>query len=159
MNGNKILVFDMDGTIANLYSVENWLPMLRNEDTTPYSIAEPMWDMEILTKLLIGLKNFGWTVAVTSWGSMGGSTEYCKRTKVAKKEWLDKYGFPYDILHVVAYGTTKADCTRKLGGYQILIDDSDKVRKGWTLGKTINPTECNLLKELAEMINAEMELM
>ena len=25
----KILVFDMDGTIANLYGVENWLPMLQ----------------------------------------------------------------------------------------------------------------------------------
>ena len=27
--------FDMDGTIANLYGVENWLPMLRAYDPTP----------------------------------------------------------------------------------------------------------------------------
>ena len=32
---NKTLVFDMDGTIADLYGVEGWLEMLRAEDETP----------------------------------------------------------------------------------------------------------------------------
>ena len=27
----KAIYFDMDGTIANLYAVENWLPMLRHQ--------------------------------------------------------------------------------------------------------------------------------
>ena len=34
--------FDMDGTIANLYGVENWLPMLRAYDPTPYANAVPL---------------------------------------------------------------------------------------------------------------------
>lgn len=40
----KTIYFDMDGTIANLYGVDNWLPRLRSEDATPYEEACPMWD-------------------------------------------------------------------------------------------------------------------
>ena len=32
---NITINFDMDGTLANLYGVENWLEMLEAEDTTP----------------------------------------------------------------------------------------------------------------------------
>ena len=34
--------FDLDGTIANLYDVPNWLDYLIAEDTTPYAIAKPL---------------------------------------------------------------------------------------------------------------------
>jgi hydroxymethylpyrimidine pyrophosphatase-like HAD family hydrolase len=32
----KAIYFDMDGTIANLYGVENWLPKLQAKDETPH---------------------------------------------------------------------------------------------------------------------------
>ena len=48
----KMLIFDMDGTVADLYGVPNWLPMLRAFDPTPYRLAKPMWDMEELARLL-----------------------------------------------------------------------------------------------------------
>ena len=35
----KAIYFDMDGTIANLYAVENWLDMLRAFNPTPYEQA------------------------------------------------------------------------------------------------------------------------
>ena len=38
---NITINFDMDGTIADLYGVKNWLPYLEAEDTTPYAIAKP----------------------------------------------------------------------------------------------------------------------
>ena len=37
------IYFDMDGTIANLYAVENWLPKLRNKDESPYAEAKMNW--------------------------------------------------------------------------------------------------------------------
>ena len=43
---NRTLVFDMDGTIANLYGVENWLEDLRSFNPRPYIVAEPMYDMD-----------------------------------------------------------------------------------------------------------------
>ena len=39
---NITINFDMDGTIADLYGVENWLDYLIAEDTTPYTEAEPL---------------------------------------------------------------------------------------------------------------------
>ena len=48
----KMICFDMDGTIADLYGVENWFEKLRAYDASPYLSAEPMWDMEELAFLL-----------------------------------------------------------------------------------------------------------
>ena len=42
MRETKVLVFDMDGTIANLYGVNGWLEDLRNYNPRPYIVAEPM---------------------------------------------------------------------------------------------------------------------
>ena len=149
---NKTLVFDMDGTIANLYGVENWLPMLRAEDPTPYIVAEPMYDMVELVNLLNKLKTIGWTIAVTSWLSKESTKEYDKMVRQAKREWLARYNFPFDEIHLVKYGTTKANCTRKNGGYQVLVDDNAEVRKGWHLGNTINANE-NILEELKKLLD------
>lgn len=150
----KTLVFDMDGTIANLYGVENWLEMLRAEDPTPYIVAQPMYDMDTLKVVLEMLKLQGWTIAVTSWLSMGSTKEYDKLVRQAKREWLERYDFPFDEIHLVAYGTTKANCTRKNGGYQILVDDNEKVRNDWNLGGTINANE-NILEKLVELLLTE----
>ena len=38
---------DMDGTIADLYAVDNWLDMLRAYDATPYVKAKPMTGITI----------------------------------------------------------------------------------------------------------------
>ena len=149
---NKTLVFDMDGTIANLYGVENWLGMLHNEDPTPYIIAEPMYDMEVLNGTLQLLKANGWRIVVTTWLAKGSTKHYDNLVRMAKLEWLEMHNFPFDEVHMVKYGTTKANCTRKLGGYQILIDDNESVRKGWTLGDTFNANE-NILKELVKLLD------
>ena len=149
---NKTLVFDMDGTIADFYGVPNWLECLMNGDTTPYEVANPLYNMEYLKGLLLILKNQGWKVVVTTWLAKGGTKEYNDRTRKAKLDWLEKYDFPYDEIHLIKYGTTKANCTRKIGGYQILVDDNEKVRKGWNLGDTINANE-NILKKLEKLVD------
>lgn len=133
----KMLVFDMDGTIADLYGVPNWLKLLEEESTSPYWEADPMVDIEYLSIILNELKDAGWKIAVTSWTSKGGSKTYNKAVAVAKKGWLKMHGFPYDELHIVKYGTTKADCTRGKADFQILVDDNDKILDGWTLGAVI----------------------
>ena len=147
---DKTLVFDMDGTIANFYGVDGWLDYLKKEDTTPYEVAEPLYDMDVLRNILMNLKNLGWRVVITTWLAKDGTKEYNDRTRVAKLNWLTKYNFPYDEIHLVKYGTTKANCTRKHGGYQVLVDDNEMVRKGWRLGATINANE-NILEKLEKM--------
>ena len=151
----KILVFDMDGTIANLYGVDGWLADLRNYNARPYAVAKPLYDMEFLADILNTFKDFGWKVVVTTWLAKDSTKAYDDEVRKVKKEWLAKYDFPYDEIHLVKYGTTKADCTRKLGGFQVLVDDNDTIRKGWNLGDTINANE-NIIEKLLDLLLDEM---
>lgn len=148
----KMICFDMDGTIADLYSVPNWLDKLRAEDSSPYSDAAPMWDMAELRKILLLLISKGWEVRVISWLSKDSSESYKNEVRKAKLGWLEKYDFPYRRCHLVAYGTTKADCVRRWASPAILIDDNEKVRNGWHLGETIDPTKVNLIEELRKLL-------
>ena len=151
MTETKVIVFDMDGTIADLYGVNGWLDMLNAENPMPYEIARPMYDMVELAEILNELKKIGYIIAVTTWLAMGSTREYDRQVRLAKLAWLEKYDFPYDEIHLVKYGTTKANCTRKLGGYQILVDDNEKVRNGWNLGTTINANE-NIIEQLRMLL-------
>lgn len=148
---DKILVFDMDGTLADFYGVDGWLEDLKNENTRPYEVAKPIYEPEILNAIIDLLKINGWRIVVTTWLSKGGSKEYNDRTREAKKAWLAEVGFSYDEIHLVKYGTTKANCTRQLGGFQVLVDDNETVRNGWKLGDTINANE-DILEKLVDLI-------
>jgi hypothetical protein len=114
-------------------------------------MAAPLYDMNELCELLEELKKIGYIIAITTWLSANSTREYDNEVRKAKLEWLARYGFPYDEIHLVKYGTTKANCTRKLGGFQILVDDNEKVRRGWNLGDTINANE-DIIEKLKELL-------
>lgn len=147
----KIIVFDMDGTIADLYHVRDWESRLDAKDPSVYTDAEPIYDMDSLTGLLEMLKACGWMIVVTTWMAKNATPDYAAEIRKAKKDWLDKYDFPYDELHVVKYGATKADSTRRHKGHQILVDDNEKVRRGWNLGETIDARK-DILKPLIDYL-------
>ena len=148
----KMICFDMDGTIADLYGVEGWLDSLHNEDHTPYLLAKPMWDMQALRGVLLRLIEQGWEIRVISWLAMDSSEEYKDMVRKAKLEWLRRYNFPYEKAHLVAYGTTKANAVRRSAEFAILVDDNAKVRNGWTLGTTIDPMNGDLIAELEKLV-------
>lgn len=148
---NKILVFDMDGTIVDLYGVKNWLEMLRAEDDTPYKVAKPLYDMDSLNFIINILKENGWKIVVTTWLAKESSNYYDEKVKKAKIEWLKKVNFPYDEIYITQYGVLKTTCTEKYGGFQVLVDDNAKVREDWTLGNVINANE-NILEQLVDLI-------
>lgn len=149
---NKSINWDMDGTIANLYSVPDWLPKLRSEDASPYLDAEPMWDMEKLAEVLLKLKAEGWEINIITWLSMNSTECYKDKVRAAKKAWLQKYRFVYDHFYGVQYGATKANSVRKHTDYGILIDDNEKVRNGWSLGATIDPTQVDIIEALTSLL-------
>lgn len=149
---SKMICLDMDGTIADLYSVSNWLDRLRAEDPTPYLEAKPLVDMEELASVLNILSNQGWEVRVISWLSKGASKAYGAEIRRAKRKWLEDYNVPISKAHLVAYGTTKADCVRKQTSFAILFDDDERVRRGWHLGTTVNPQEEDILQYLRELV-------
>lgn len=151
---NKTIVFDMDGTIADFYGVKTWMEDLANENARPYRECKPLYDMDTLNTVVDCLKALGFRIVVTTWLSKDSTEEFKNEVRKAKLEWLEKYDFCFDEIHLVQYGTTKANCTRKLGGYQVLVDDNEKVRNGWTLGDTIDANE-NIIEKLVDLLVAE----
>lgn len=150
----KKIIFDMDGTIADLYGVADWLSKLRAEDESPYLNAEPMVDMVALVNILQELRDLGWLIVVTSWLAMNSSKEYKDKVRQAKREWILKYDLPIDEIHLVQYGTPKQKCTN--GDVQILIDDSADVRKSFEkqgAGRyVVNPQTTDILQFLESLI-------
>lgn len=147
----KMICFDMDGTIADLYGVENWLEDLISENPRPYQTAIPLWDMKKLNEVL---KKLNVEIRIISWLSKDSSERYKAEVRKAKLEWLKKYNFPFDNFHGIRYGATKADSVRKYLAEDetaILIDDCEKVRKGWSLGEAIDPTKIDIIKYLQKL--------
>ena len=141
------IYFDMDGTIADLYSVDGWLDSLIAEDTKPYADAEPMVNCAEFCKCASALIALGYTLGVISWGSKNGSKDYTKRVKRTKVEWLRKhFGDVFSEIHVVKYGTPKYSVAKDKSG--ILFDDEEQNRVAWQ-GQAYTHDE--LMDKLREM--------
>lgn len=129
---SKAIVLDMDGTIANFYSVEGWLNYLIAEDTTPYTIAEPYGDSKAINAALATLQGMGYVVEVVSWLSKGKpSKAFNAAVRKAKLDWLSKY-YPSinpSNVHIVAHGTNKWRVSNNKGG--ILFDDEQGNIDNW----------------------------
>ena len=123
--------FDMDGTIANLYAVENWLPKLRNEDTSPYADAVPLLKMNVLARLLNRAQRNGYKIGIVSWTSKGGSAEYNKAVAITKIKWLANHlaSVHFDEIRIMDYGTPKS--TVMSDSNDILFDDEEPNRREW----------------------------
>lgn len=142
--------FDMDGTIADLYSVENWLPMLRAYDPTPYANAKPMLRLATLAYMLNKVRAKGYKVGVISWGSKVSTPAYDTAVANAKRKWLAEHlpSVTFDEIHVVPYGTPKQNF--KHSDFDILFDDEERNRTNWG-GYAFTEREImSVLKALAE---------
>ena len=131
-NINITINFDMDGTIADLYGVENWLDYLIAENTRPYAIAKPLVNLSALARKLNALQRNGYNLAVISWLSKSGSPEYNERVTAVKMAWLAKHlpSVKWDRVTIVPYGTPKENfCFSPM---DILFDDEERNRNNWT---------------------------
>jgi FMN phosphatase YigB (HAD superfamily) len=127
----KMIVFDMDGTIADFYGVSDWRECLDAEDEKPYKIAVPLLNMQALARKLNALRRDGWQVCICSWASKNASPEFFSRIEKAKKAWLDKHlrSVTFDRIDIIEYGTSKAE-----GREGILFDDNAEIRAEWGEG-------------------------
>ena len=128
---NGTIWFDMDGTIANLYGVDNWLDMLIANDPTPYMTAKPMVRLSRLARMLNRLQDMGYEIGVISWLSKNSNPAYDAKVTAAKYGWLAKHlkSVDFDEIHIVPYGTPKQ--VFKRSDADILFDDEMPNRMGW----------------------------
>lgn len=134
----RTIWWDMDGTIADLYAVDNWLPKLIAEDTTPYEEAAVLWNMSQLARLMNQVQRMGYKLGIISWTSKGGSASYNEAVKQAKLDWLGKHlaSVKFDHIAVVKYGTPKSLVMDTED--DILFDDEEPNRDAW-LGHAFEP--------------------
>lgn len=127
----KAIYFDMDGTIANLYGVEDWLPKLRAYDATPYRTARPLLHLSTLARYLNKLQRNGYKIGIVSWLSKNSNNEYDEAVISAKKEWLARHlaSVHFDEIAIVPYGVPKSRVIENADG--ILFDDEEKNRDEW----------------------------
>lgn len=153
MSIEKTIVLDMDGTIADLYGVENWLDYLINSNPLPYRKAKPLVNMNVLAKTLNRLKRKGYTLNIISWLSKNSSAEYDKAVTSAKLYWLRKHlkSVKFDNIYIVPYGTPKHEICK---GY--LFDDEKPNRVAWNSVKNGYAYDVNcIIENLKEIENSQ----
>jgi len=144
----RMIWFDMDGTIANLYAVENWLPKLRDYDASPYAEAEVMLNMSQLARLLNQVQAIGYGIGIISWLSKFPTPEYDEAVTEAKLHWLSVHlkSVHFNEINIVNYGTPKSDFMET--EEDILFDDEERNREEWE-GEAYEPNEIiEILKKL-----------
>ena len=145
---DKIIWFDMDGTIADLYSVNGWLNKLLTEDASCYEEARPMLNLRILARKLNKLQKSGFQLGIISWCSKNSTKAFDNKVINAKLRWLNMrlHSVKWDYINIVPYGTNKWETCGKTG---VLFDDEEQNRTAWENGKAYTPNRIfNILNEL-----------
>lgn len=124
--------FDMDGTIADLYGVRDWMPAILARDTRPYEIARGIGNLALIARLLNKAQANGHEIGIISWTAKNAPAEYNARIATVKREWLGKHfaSVKWNEIKVVEYGTNKYMAC----GGGILFDDEEPNRKAWGRG-------------------------
>lgn len=145
----KTIFWDMDGTLADLYGIENWLVKLRAEDPSPYINARTMHNMNQLARLMNRLQKCGYKIGIISWLSKNATATYDCDVRAAKLAWLRQHlgSVQFDYVHIVSYGTPKSAFITSES--DIIFDDDIQVRHDW---RGIAYAPDNMIGILKEML-------
>lgn len=146
----RTIWFDMDGTLANLYGVENWLATLWEENTAPYIKAEVIGNISQMIPLMIQVQKLGYKLGIISWTRKDSPTSFYEAAKQAKLTWLKEHfaSVSWDRICIERYGTPKNLVMQTED--DILFDDEERNRNAW-LGEAYEPDM--IIKILKELIN------
>lgn len=150
----KKIYFDMDGTVYDLYGIDNWLDMLRNEQEGAFTVGQPLVDMERLKKVCLKLIEEGYQIGIITWLPMGASLEYCEVCTREKRIWAEK-NMPYiSEFYAQEYGTPKQYAPIKRAAEMWLIDDNKEVREMWVTEKQRKAIDANydIIEALYEIL-------
>ena len=151
---NTTICFDMDGTIADFYGVENWLDALRSYSDRPYREAAPMMNFSVLARQLNAAQRKGAKLVIISWASKCCNPVFFADICMAKRNWLAEHlpSVHWDEVHIVPYGTNKAEICGVDGENFFLFDDEERNRTQWEEldGLAFNPSD---ITEILKAIN------
>lgn len=128
------IYFDLDGTLADFYSVDNWLTKILENDSSPYREARPLHNFSQLAKLMHKCQEKGIEFSVISWGSKNSTENFLTAVADEKRRWLKTHlpSVHFSEIIIVPYGTPKENY--KNSHFDILFDDEQTNRKNWKNG-------------------------
>ena len=130
----KKVYLDMDGTIANLYAIQNWLERLINEDQNIFKECDPLITENDLFNLF---PQSEYDITILSMTPYKCSKSYHDNVIAQKNYWLDKH-FP--LLKKRIYKKYGGNKNLKNSENAILIDDNEIIRKNFK-GIALNPVD------------------
>ena len=124
----KIINFDMDGTLNQFYNVEGWLDDLIAKNPRPYIIAKPTCNFKVLARKLNMLITKGYKIRIVSWLAKNSTEDFDNKVIYAKQKWLKTHlpSVKFDKIIIVPYGTPKESLSEG-----ILFDDEKNNRDNW----------------------------
>lgn len=139
----KKIYFDMDGTVYDLYGIENWLQKIRNEEENVFTLGCALVDMIELKEVCLKLIERGFQIGVITWLPMGASQEYMAICTKEKYYWI-RNNMPYvSEFYAQEYGTPKQYAPAKRASEMWLIDDNKEVREMWETEKQRKAIDAN----------------
>lgn len=130
---NKVVYFDMDGTIADLYGVTNCFKRLDALDASVYSEAKPI---DKYINMLKEFKHMGYKVIILTCLGMVSDPKFDKETIHNKGVWLDKYiGKEYIDERIYIPNTKHKESYINIFGKGILVDDDARVLRNWNFDR------------------------
>lgn len=130
---NKVVYFDMDGTIADLYGVTNCFKRLDALDASVYADAKPI---DKYINMLKEFKHMGYKVIILTCLGMISDPKFDKETIHNKGVWLDKYvGREYIDERIYIPNTKHKESYTNMFGKGILVDDDTKVLCNWNFDR------------------------
>ena len=152
----KRIYFNLDGTLADLYSVTNWLECLENQDVRPYEMCKPCFRLSPLARLLNSRQSNGCEICIISWLSKTSSREYDEAVTKAKRIWLQTHlpSVLFDEVIILPYGTPKSFFAPAVS---ILFDDSADVRNDWVLNGGIAYDETDIISVLKDLLENDLD--
>ena len=151
---SKVIMFDMDGTVYDLYGVDNWLEKLENSDVSAYADGAPLVNLRELEKVCKALIAKGFEIGVITWLSQGGSDSYNRNVTLTKKMWIEN-NMPYVTKFTAQkYGTPKQKALDSSVKFAVLVDDNDNVREMWETPKQRKSIDAKLdiISKLWELV-------
>lgn len=162
----KAIFFDMDGTIADLYGVDNWLPKLLAKDVTPYMDAQPLGDMRALDHKLSMLTTLGYTIGVVSWCAKNAPDDakanraYDAQVRKAKRAWLEEHLPSVTKIHVVKHGTDKSRAIRLAANEMekcVLFDDELNNCQAWQRHTNYEAVHVTRFDDIIHWVDTELK--